>query len=144
MIKYRFLENIATADIAFEAFGENLDEVFENSAEALTAVMVDPKDVKSLKDHELKIKKKGIEELLFVFLSELVFLKDAKQLLFSKIKIKIKKLTTRDYQLKANMWGEKINPKKHHLRSDVKAVTWHMFKLEKKREGWYAQIILDI
>lgn len=151
MVKYRFLEDIATADIAFEAWGETFEELFKNCAMALMEVMADTTTVSPSLNEKLNlpagkagIKSEKLENLLFDFLSELVFLKDRDQILFSKLKIEIKKLTTKDYQLKASMWGEKIDPQKHHLRTDVKAITWHMFKLEKLGKGYHAQIVVDI
>lgn len=143
-MKYQFLEDIAIADIAFEAYGKTLKELFQNCALALTTVMVDLNDIKPSKNYKLRMKSQGIEELLFDFLSELVLLKDKDQILFSRFELKIEELKTKEYLLKANLRGEKINPQKHKLRSDVKAVTWHMFKLGKDDTGWKVQIILDI
>lgn len=141
---YRFLENIATADIAFEALGKTLEELFENCATALTAVMVDTETIKPISNSQFQISNKEIENLLFDFLSELVFIKDLKQLLFSKFEIKINKLDAKGYKLEADLWGEKIDPKKHQLHSDVKAITWHMFQLEKEKDSWKARVVLDI
>jgi len=39
--------------------------------------------------------------------------------------------------------GEEIDNKKHHMIVDVKAVSWHMYKVEKKEE-WNAFVILDV
>lgn len=143
-MRFKFLPEIATADIAFEAYGKNLEELFANAGMALMAVMVDIKDIKPSKNHELRIKNKGLEELLFDFLSELVFLKDKQQILFSKFEVKIKSLYSKPYALVANLWGEKINPKKHKLRADIKAVTWHLFKIEKTKSGYKARVVVDI
>src|SRR3972149_4473043 len=126
-MRYHFLENIATGDIAFEAWGKTLEELFAHAAEALMAVMAATKKIKPIFNFQFSIFNKNLDGLLFDFLSELVFLKDTEQLLFSKFKIKIKTPHPSRYTLIANLWGEKIDPKKHKLRSDVKAVTWHMF-----------------
>lgn len=151
MVKYRFLEDIATADIAFEAWGETFEELFKNCAMALMEVMADTTTVSPSLNEKLNlpagkagIKSEKLENLLFDFLSELVFLKDRDQILFSRFELEIKKLTTKDYQLKASMWGEKIDPQKHHLRVDVKAVTWHMFQIAGEKDNWKARVVLDI
>jgi len=143
-MKYRFLENIATADVAFEVYGKTLEELFQNAAEALTAVMVDVATVSPLLNKKLKMKNEKLENLFLDFLSELVYLKDAKQLLFSRFRLKIEKLETGGYSLDANLWGEKISPQRHKLRSDAKAVTWHLFKIEKRKSGWLARVVVDI
>ena len=143
-MKYRFLEDIATADVVFEAYGKTLEDLFQNCALALMEVMVDTATVSPSQSEKLKIKSEKLENLLFDFLSELVYLKDAKQILFSKFSVNIKTLHPKPYTLVANLWGEKINPRHHHLRTDVKAVTWHLFKIEKEKKGWRAQVVVDI
>ncbi|TSC54282.1 MAG: archease family protein [Microgenomates group bacterium LiPW_16] len=157
MIKFRFLEDIATADVAFEAYGKTPDELFENCGLALEEVMVDTKTLQKSKvkgqKAKLQLKSQKLEDLLYDFLSEMVFLKDRDGLLFSKFEIKIKPLTpsrispkdaSSAYTLVANLSGEPIDPSHHHLRADVKAVTKHLFALEKEKEGYKATVILDI
>ena len=104
---YRFLEDIATGDAAFEAEGRTLEELFVEAAVTTFEVMVDTKAV-----------------------------------LFCKFNVNIKKNDA--YELKARASGENINQQKHSLRSDVKAVTFHMFEVKKTEENWSARVILDI
>ncbi|NTV43837.1 MAG: archease, partial [Syntrophobacteraceae bacterium] len=40
--------------------------------------------------------------------------------------------------------GEKIDPDRHDLIVDVKAVTFHHFRVEQTRHGWEAMVILDL
>ena len=80
--------------------------------------------------------------LLFNLLQEIIFLKDAEQLLLriESVEIGYDGL----YFLKAIGRGEQIDRGKHELIVDVKAVTLHMFKVEQTLRGWDAFIILDI
>ena len=135
--KYKFIDH--TADVMFEAYGKSLSKVFENSALATFEVQCDLKKVKRKIKKKIKLKNEDNEKLLFDFLEELIYLKDAKYLLFNKFKVKIK-----DGKLEADAEGEKINPKKHELKTDVKAVTLHHFSLKKTKEGYKAKVILDI
>jgi SHS2 domain-containing protein len=103
------------------------------------------KDLKSVKrkvTKNIQVKSDTIEMLLFNFLQELIFHKDANLLLFSKFEIKIKKNDA--YTLKTKAHGEKINMKKHELLVDVKAVSMHSFKVLKTKSGWKANVILDV
>ncbi|MBI4999720.1 archease [Candidatus Gottesmanbacteria bacterium] len=149
-MKFRFLEEIATADVAFEAYGKTLDELFENCGLAVEETMVDTSTVAPAKNSKFEIRNSKLEDLLFDFLSELVFLKDRDGLLFSKIKVKLSTYLRSDSMpdkrltLEAKLWGEEIDPTRHHLRADVKAVTKHLFKIEKEREGYKATVVLDI
>jgi len=139
---YRFLEDISIADVAFEASGKTLEELFMFSALATTSVMI--KDLKTIKPRikkKIKLKSKSVENLLHDFLQELIFLKDAKMLVFSKYKIKINE---ESLELIAEIWGDKLDAKKQEHLVDVKAVTWHRFKVWKEKNLYKATIILDI
>lgn len=144
MVKFKFLENITTADAAFLAYGKTLPELFENTALALFETMAETKKVKPAKSYRLQVTGYKFEDLLFDFLSELVFLKDEQGMVFSKFKVKIKKLDASRYSLDANIWGEKINPTRHNLKVDVKAVTRHLFTIKKEEEKFLARVVLDI
>ena len=48
------------------------------------------------------------------------------------------------YHLSSSLWGEQIDPVRHHLRADVKAVTKHLFKIEKEDNQYKATVVLDI
>ena len=139
---YRFLEDIANGDAAFEAEARTLEELFREAAVATFEVMVDTKGVKPRITREVELKNEAVDGLLFDWLSELVYLKDAEAVLFSKFNVNIKKNDA--YELKARPSGENINQQKHSLRSDVKAVTFHMFEVKKTEENWSARVILDI
>ncbi len=141
--KFKILEKIATADIAFEAYGKNYNELFENSALAATSVMVDLKDLNSEIKKEIALQNKDIERLLFDFLNEIVFLKDAESLLFCEFNVEIKENKS-GFSLNAVLSGENINPGRHNLKIDIKAITMHMFKIEKKKDKFTATVVLDI
>lgn len=137
---YRFLENISLADVAFEAKGKTLDEMFVSAAEATTETMVkDLKTVKPKVKRNIRLKAESVEKLLFAFLDELVFLKDSKLLLFSKFRIKVSETS-----LSGEISGEKLDMKKHELLVDVKAITMHMFEVKKEGAFWKARVVLDV
>ena len=142
MKKYKFLENIAIADIAFESYGKDLNELFENSALAVFVSSAEIKTIKPKVKRAIKLNNDRIDNLLYDFLSEIIFLKDKDSLIFSKSKVDIKE--NKKYNLKATLYGEEIDLKKHTLLNDVKAVTLHLFKLEKVKNYWKATIVLDI
>lgn len=136
------MEDIAVADVAFEAKGRNLEELFVSCAEALENCMADLKSIGAKTKKEIKLKNETADLLLYDFLSELIFLKDTKQMLFGKFSVKIKQ--NKNLEMVVQMLGEKIDPKKHKLEDDVKAVTMHDYKIEKIKSGYKTQILLDI
>lgn len=142
---YNFLEDVATADIAFEAEGETLEELFIAAALATTNVMIRDLQQIALKEkREIRVEAEEMDLLLFNFLQEIIFYKDAEQLLFSKYDVKINEKDTA-LGLIAEVYGERLDMEKHDLVVDVKAVTLHQFELKKMEEGgWKAKVILDI
>ncbi len=138
---YKFFDH--TADVLFEAGGKNLGELFEAAGLATEETQVDLKGVGQKVEKSLELENKNLDMLLFDFLQELIFLKDAELLLFSWIKVSVKEGKGK-YTLKAELKGEKIDPNKHELKVDVKAVTLHRFEVKKTPKGWFARVILDI
>ncbi|KKQ52104.1 hypothetical protein A2865_03150 [Candidatus Woesebacteria bacterium RIFCSPHIGHO2_01_FULL_39_17] len=144
-MKYRFLPNIATADLAFEAFGRDYNELFENAGLALESAMVDLISLKAREVKEIKLEGENLEALLSSFLEELVFIKDSEQLLFNNILCDVKQMGGGRWRVDAKLGGEKIDRKKHKLGVDVKAVTKHLFKIEVRPDKTYhCQVILDV
>jgi len=144
MMGYKYLEELAYADVAFEATGKTLDELFESAGLAVTGIMVqDRKKLEAKVKREVKKQAETIEKLLFDFLDELIFLKDAEQLIFGKFEAHVKGKEGA-YELIATLSGEKINPKKHQLIVDAKAITMHQFEVKKTKEGWKAQVVVDV
>jgi len=142
MGKYRFLENVAIADAAFQAEAESVEELFEICAQATFEVMADIKTIEHKYKEDVELVGESLEELLFDWLAELIYLKDVKSMLFSKFDIKIQKKD--GYRLAASIWGEQTDQKKHLVKVDVKAVTYHLLEVKRTDNKWTAKVILDI
>ncbi len=143
-MSYRFLEDVAIADVAFEANGKTLVELFSNAALAVTNTMV--KDVGTVGTRVVKsfaLEADSPEMLLYRFLQELVFYKDAELLLFSGYELDISQEIGK-WRLSATIRGEELSPEKHELGADVKAVSLHKLSVWKTTEGWWASVILDV
>ncbi len=141
---YKYLGEIAVADVAFEASGETLEELFIAAADATMNVMV--AELSSIRRHEevrFSVEHPELDLLLFNFLNELLFFKDARRLL-----LRIESVTIVTHPtlltLQAIARGERLDPARHAQLVDVKAVTLHRFKVERTRGGWQATVILDI
>ncbi|MDA2938750.1 archease, partial [Acidobacteria bacterium AH-259-A15] len=138
---YEFLEDIATADIAFEAWGETLEETFVAAAEATMNVMIETLDsIEPRERREFTIENEALDMLLFNFLQELIFLKDSERLLLRVREAKIDE-ENGHYRVKVVTQGEHLDPDRHEQRVDVKAVTLHQFCLQKTDRGWVANVI---
>jgi SHS2 domain-containing protein len=141
---YDFLDDIAIADIAFEAWGETKEAMFVSAADATMNVMVaDLQTIARREERKISLKAEKLDMLLFEFLQELIFYKDAEMLL---LRVEVVKIRNDDdiCFVSANAYGEKIDPEKHDLIVDVKAVTLHKFKVEHTQRGWETLVVLDI
>jgi SHS2 domain-containing protein len=141
---YRYLEDIATADTAFEATGRSREELVIAAADALLNVMVENLDsIEPRRTVDIGLESDTFEMILFHLLDDLVYYKDAERLL---LRIREVKLRAKDGSLCviATACGEEIDAGKHHLIVDVKAITMHRYTVEETREGWKAIVVVDV
>lgn len=141
---YRYLADVATADVAFEAYGGSLEELFRAAGDAtINAMVADLDAIADRTSRTLALEDGRIDMLLFQLLQELIFFKDAERLLLRIGNMEIVARGDR-YALRADVRGEVIDPSRHDLLVDVKAVTLHQFRVEQSARGWEATVILDI
>jgi len=138
---FKYLPDIALADIAFEAESGTVDGLFEAAALALTDIMVDPSTLGGVTTRDFDVSSDDLDTLLYDFLTEMIIAKDVDSLLFRTAKVKVGE---DNRSLKATMTGERIDRVKHALRNDVKAVTMHLFGVRKEGAAWKATVVLDI
>ncbi|RLF48793.1 MAG: archease [Thermoplasmata archaeon] len=137
-MKYEIIEH--TADVGVKAYGDSIEECFENVAKAMFDIIVDDGVVDCVVEKDVVIEGHDYEDLLFSWLSELVYIHHAELMLFTRFDVKIEE--NNEIKLRAKICGEKIDFKKHKIGLDIKAVTYHM--LEVNAEEGYVQVIFDI
>jgi len=100
-------------------------------------------EIKPRETRRIALKNDAIDMLLFDFLQELIYFKDANRLL---LRIREVQIDEKDgaYSLNETAAGEPLDPARHHQRADVKAVTLHDFRVEKTDGEWKASVLLDI
>ena len=141
-LDYEFVEG-ATSDLAFVARGETLEGAFAAAAEALLAATLDdPASVEEQERRRLVFDEPDLELLLLRFLNELVYLRDAEELLLHAGRLRIERNDRA--RLDAELWGEPIQPERHPLASEVKAVTAHALHVRATPHGWEASVTLDV
>ena len=138
---FKFLPDVAIADIAFEAASDTLDGLLTTCAEAMTDIMVDPTSLRSKEERTISLEAEDQDRLLYDFLTELIILKDVDSLLFKDIAVKS---SDEGRKMTATLRGEPIDRERHVLRNDVKAVTMHMFGVKHEAGAWKATVVLDI
>ena len=140
--KRKYIEE-HTADILFQAEASTLGELFEQCGLAVEESQIELDNVSQNIEKEIKGENANLEYLLFDFLDDLLFHKDADQLIFSKFKIKVEKADNL-FVMDCKAFGEKINREKHEQKVDVKAITMHLFEVKEENGIWKAQVLIDI
>ncbi len=139
MRRFKFID-ITTADVAFEAYGKDLNEVFENSALAMFEVMINTKQIEPKIEKRVEASGEDLQSLMFDWLNKLLVLVDSENLAFSYFDVEVDE---KNFRLQAVCKGEEINREKHETRTVVKAATMHKLRIEKNKI-WKARVILDI
>jgi SHS2 domain-containing protein len=141
---FHFLEDISTADVAFEARGETQAEMFISCADALLRTMAEaPEQIERKVERIIRLDNEELDLLLFAFLQELIFYKDARRLLLHADHVQIEEREG-VLHLESLVRGEQIDRVRHHLLVDVKAVTLHRFQVLFRDNAWRAVVELDV
>jgi SHS2 domain-containing protein len=129
-----------TADLGLRIRAPDLDALFAEAALCLFSVLVeDLSTVRPLQRIDLRIDGTDREYLLFDWLRELLYRFDVQHLLFGRFEVHVTEIG-----LGATAWGEPLDPARHALAHEVKAITYHGLKVEQTADGWLAEVIVDI
>ena len=126
-----------TADALLRAYGENLEECFENAAIGMFDIIADLSRVECVGESKIIVKNSDPDGLLVDFLTELIYLYEVEGVIICDADVKINGDT-----LEAVVRGEAIDPKRHRIKTEVKAVTYHM--LEINEEKGFVQVLFDL
>lgn len=125
MKKYEYFE--VTADIGFKAYGNDLNEAFENAGTAMFNIITDTKDVNPQKEISFEVSSEDEVSLLYDYLEELLFHHEIDFMLFSEFHVQIDD----NLILKATIKGEEIDWDKHERKTEIKAITFHKMEVIK-------------
>jgi len=129
-----------TADLGLRIRADDLEGLFAEAARALfSAIVTNPEDVRPAETTAIELEAEQRDELLRDWLAELLYLFHAEHRLFAEFTVELD-----GPRLKATAAGEPIDPTRHDLDSEIKAVTYHGLKVEHDGDGWLAEVIVDL
>ena len=103
---FHYLEEIGTADIAFEATGRDLPELFTAAADATMNVMIDNLDaIEPRETRQIELANDKIDMLLFDLLQEFIYFKDAERLL---LRVRTARIDEKDQKYFSNRWTRRV------------------------------------
>ncbi len=134
---YREIDH--TAESGFIATGATLDEVFSDAAKALFEVVTDTSKLKPVVERHVELEAEDAGELMHVWLEELHYMSETEHEFYGEFDVE-----AAETGLSATVRGEKVDPQKHELRSEIKAVTYGDYYFRKTQDGWETRVVVDV
>lgn len=136
MKHYELIEH--TADVGVKAYGKTLSEAFEHAAEGMFDIITDESTIQPIGEYTIRLEAPDLEQLLVDWLSQLIFLNGAYDLVFGRFEVVLTGTS-----LSARVFGEKYDTKKHRMGVEIKAVTYHMLQVHEEKP-LFVQVLFDI
>jgi len=128
------------ADVGVRGLGTTLEQAFEQAALALTAVITDPAAVAPEETFRLSCAAPDPELLLVDWLNTLIYEMVTRDMLFSRFEVHVA-----GERLSAQVWGEKLDARRHLPAVEVKGATYTALKVARQPDGnWLAQCVVDV
>ena len=129
-----------TADLGLHITADTAEQLFEQAGRGLLSIIVENlDDVEGGESRSIHLDGELEAYLLFDWLNELLYLFDSQQFVASQFRVRLT-----EQGLDATVTGGPLNPQRHRLDHEVKAITYHDLSLEQVKTGWEARVIVDI
>src|SRR5688572_5254453 len=129
-----------TADVGLRISAPSLEELFRDAARGLLSLVVaNPDAVGQVVTKAIDVAGDDRPFLLRDWLAELLYAFESEGLLLAEYDLHLT-----ENGLHAECRGEPVEPSRHQLDHEVKAVTYHGLKVEQTPDGWFGEVILDI
>jgi SHS2 domain-containing protein len=139
-LPWKLLEH--PSDIRIEVHGKNVEQIFLNSASAMTSIITGTDEhPKKLSVKNLFLQSDFLQDLLVDWLRELLFLFTVERFVFCDASLKIDETNA----IEAIVLGYFMEfPDQFRDGVEIKGITYHGLLFEKTRDGFVAQVIFDV
>jgi SHS2 domain-containing protein len=128
------------ADIGIRGIAPTLEQAFEQTAVAMTAVITNPNQISASKAVSIRCKAPDHELLLLDWINELVYEMAVQGLLFKRYQVAIN-----NGLLLATAFGEAVDRQKHQPAVEIKGATFTELRVYQQPDSsWVAQCIVDV
>jgi SHS2 domain-containing protein len=142
LVPYEQVEH--TADLAYVARGRTLEALFENAAAGLFSLLLDPGVVEPRDEEEIAFEGHDAEEMLVAWLQEILFRIMTRGRVFRSATVRV----VTPPRASGLCRGEALDPTRHELAAEIKAVTYHGLSIVRGRDDagplFQARVVLDI
>ncbi len=122
-----------TADAGFIIKGETTNDLFLNAAKALCNLM-EVEEIAPVKEEKITLEAPSKEELLILWLNEIIFLAEQKSIIPKDIHI----------IFEGNKIIVNFKPVRVTIRVEVKAATYYKVGIKKTKTGYSTDIFFDL
>jgi SHS2 domain-containing protein len=129
-----------TADVGYRLFAPTFAELFAVAGRALFDAITELDSIQPNLERKIEVEADDIESLLVAWLSELNFYCITQLELYCDFNIEMISPSA----VRATVRGEKIDPTRHVIHTEIKAVTYHELFVRETENGWEAQVIFDV
>ncbi|MFH1080591.1 MAG: archease [Pseudomonadota bacterium] len=138
MKKYRVFDH--TADLGIEIFGETQADLFSHAALALFDLMVDAAAMPAKQGREIVIEGADRTDLFVNFLREILYLFNGEGLVLTTCRI----VQIDEKRLIADIRCGRFDARKHRVKTEIKAVTYHQAAVVQTVGGWQGRVVFDV
>jgi SHS2 domain-containing protein len=95
----------------------------------------------------LRVEADNVEELLLVWLREILWIYERKRIIFMDFQIEKNSFSDPDDSpvfVEADLYGEHYSQIRHGICREIKAVTRHGLQIRKLDAGWETRILFDV
>jgi SHS2 domain-containing protein len=136
MKNYSYLDH--TADLGIEVHGQTPEELFVNTGIAIFETQLSG-EIKNNENLSINLSNESFEELFVDWCRELLYNFSVNGFIPKTYEVSIKNLT-----LNARLHGDRFNPKRHSIRTEIKNITYHDLKVVKVNDHYQARVIFDV
>lgn len=129
-----------TADVGYRLFAPTLPDLFVVAGKALFDAITELDSVQSKLARTVRVEADDVEALLVAWLAEMNYYCITAFEVFHEFEIR----SCSAHHLEAVAYGEKIDPDRHEIKTEIKAVTYHGLFVRESTDHWEAQIIFDV
>lgn len=133
-----------TGDIGIRVTAASLEQLFERAATGTFHVLADLSAVRAEDETTITVEERDREALMVRWLSELNYRHTVDHRLFRDFAVESIEETDAGLTLTGTAVGEPIDPERHTVYTEIKAITFHGLDVHETHDGWAVQIIFDM
>ncbi len=138
MSPYRLIEHTADGGLLVEA--PEPAALFAEAALALADQIADRETVRAVEQRVLSVRGADWTDLMVNWLREVLYLFNGEQWLVKAVRI----TAIAETHLTARLEGEAFDLRRHELKEEIKAVTYHQAGVRSEARRWQARVIFDL